>query len=354
MSKKRKYCVENTNEPKPGTLDLRSLEKGILMSVTVNSRSVTAYREMVEILTSNLFNQDNYFNSDVNNGFRSGCKISEFTEECNINNNTDGLSFKSNKELSVAEQIELESRIILKKSSRFELINNISRCLSLIKFNHKDDTPSLMVEKILKNVYDSHIKTSNSESGSDVNKSLYKEEKDSNLEEGDCSHNGKAKENGDDFSHGDSILLSSRFVSRLIPLDAICSAKMEVIKKNAIDFVKFHFEHAYCLGDSLQGPDNDITVNSSSLSVVSWACFCSSRYSGTEIKKQEIYDLFTELIWGPEDNLNYLIRKRIYPVNLNKPDKAVIVEIIRHICGMSILNNYCKYFKYNLNKLLNQ
>ncbi|KAH7648634.1 hypothetical protein FG379_002104 [Cryptosporidium bovis] len=353
MSKKRKYCVENTNEPKPGTLDLRSLKKGILMSVTVNSRSVTAYREMVEILTSDLFNQDNYFNSDVNNGFKLDCKISESTEECNINNNTDGLSFKSSKELSIAEQIELESRIILKKSSRFELINNISRCLSLIKFNCKDDIPSLMVEKVLKKAYDSHVKTSNSESGSDANKSLYKE-KYVNLEEGDFNHNGKAKENGDDFSHGDCILLSSRFVSRLIPLDVICSAKMEDIKKNAIDFVKLHFEHAYCLGDSLQGLDNDIAVNSSSLSVVSWACFCSSRYSGTEIKKQEIYDLFTELIWGPEDNLNYLSRKRIYPVNLNEPDKAVIVEIIRHICGMSILNNYCKYFKYNLNKLLNQ
>ncbi|KAH8740936.1 hypothetical protein FG386_002482 [Cryptosporidium ryanae] len=346
MSKKRKYYVKNDNKRKSGALDLRYLEKGVLMSVTVDSRCMTAYREMVEILTSDLFNENDCLSSAANTGCKSEHEGLEPTGNIDNFSNNNDIELKNNKNLSIAEQIELESRAVSKEAGRFELIGNISTCLSIIKFNDKKDVPSLMIEKLMEKVHDAHVKTSNSNSGCDARISMNKEKKNS------CSKKDNYECGFPYIAH--SNLLSSRFISRLLPLDAICSTKVADIKKMAVNFVKSHFKHAYCAENSLKDLNSDNKTADLSLPVVSWACFFSSRYSGSNIMKHEIYDLFTELIWGPENDTYYHNRRKLYPVNLEKPEKAVIVEIVRHICGISILRNYNKYLRYNLNKLLNQ
>ncbi|KAH8581653.1 THUMP RNA binding domain containing protein [Cryptosporidium sp. chipmunk genotype I] len=274
MGKKRKYfAIGNSNNTKSGIPDLRILNKGILMSITVNNKSLTAYRDIFRILSNN----------------------SEYSEQEGPN-----CSFG---DLTVEESIELEAKKLKKDESRFKLIDNISRCLVLIQFNNSSDKPSAMVENLMKNAYE--------------NKTLGKSKNDS-----EC-------------------LLSSRYVNRLVPLDIIFPAKLDEIRKNIKTLILSSFDHAFC-------SDSGFVKETSS---VSWACYYNSRYSGSEIKRQEIYDLVSELIWGSEDNPKYQEYKKIYPVNLENPSKSILIEITRSFCGISIVNNYHKYCKFNLNKI---
>lgn len=274
MSKKRKYfAIENSNHSKSGIPDLRFLNKGILMSVTVNSKSLTAYREISRIL------------------------LNDF--ECD---KQEGPNY-SHTDLTVEESIELESRKLREDESRFKLIENVSRCLVLIQFNYSNDIPSIMVEKLMKKAYE--------------HKTLGK-----NIKSAEC-------------------LLSSRYVSRLVPLDIICSAKLNEIRKNMKNLILSSFKYAYC--SNLNSEEE--------ISPTSWACFYNSRYNSSNINRQEIYDLISELIWGCEGNPKYQEYKKIYPVNLESPSKSILIEITKSFCGISIVNNYHKYCKFNLNKI---
>ncbi|OII71852.1 uncharacterized protein cubi_00660 [Cryptosporidium ubiquitum] len=274
MSKKRKYfAIANSKDSKSKIPDLRVLNKGILMSVTVNNKSLTAYREISRILLED-----------------SECDKQE-TPNCSYT------------DLTVEESIELESKKLRKDGSRFKLIENISRCLVLIQFNSPNDIPSVMVENLMKKAYD--------------HKTIGKNKNDT-----EC-------------------LLSSRYVSRLIPLDVICSVKLDEIRKNIKILILSNFNYAYCSGSNYE----------QEIIPLSWACYYNSRYNSSDIKKQEIYDLASELIWGPEDNPKYQEYKKLYPVNLENPNKSILIEITRSFCGISIVKSYHKYCKFNLNKI---
>lgn len=274
MGKKRKYfAAGNSGNSKSGITDLKNLKKGILMSITTNSKSFVAYREVTRI----------FMNS-------SNCDEQDYPDY-------------SCTDLTVEECIEKETKKLKMDESRFKLIENISRCLVLIQFNDPSDVPSAMVEEIMSNAYKQKTACENKDSV-------------------ECS-------------------LSSRYVSRLIPLDIICSAKLDKIRKHMKTLILSSFNNAFCSESS----------NEKETNTVSWACFYSSRCNGSEIKRQEIYELVTELIWGSEDNPGYQGYKKLYPINLESPDKSILVEIIRSFCGISIVENYNKYYKFNLNKI---
>ncbi|KAK9174031.1 hypothetical protein CmeUKMEL1_17015 [Cryptosporidium meleagridis] len=274
MNKKRKYfSAGNSNNSRSRIPDLRILNKGILMSITVNSKSTAAYRDISRILLNN--------------------------SECNEQESPNYL----NDDLNIEESIELETKKLKKDELRFKLIYNISRCLVLIQFNDSNDKPSDLVEKLMKSAYEQRTQGKN--------------ESDSNC------------------------LLSSRYVSRLIPLDIICSAKLDEIRKNMKVLILSSFNNAFCSESEFGKETNSVT----------WACYYNSRYSGSDVKRQEIYDLVSELIWGPEDNPKFQEYKKLYPVNLGNPSKSILVEITRSFCGISIVRNYHKYCKFNLNKI---
>ncbi|KAJ1606541.1 THUMP RNA binding domain-containing protein [Cryptosporidium canis] len=273
MGKKRKFFASKGScGSKPGIIDLSSLKKGILMSVTTNGKSFTAYREITGILRN-----------------KSG------QEEQNV-------PYCSHEDLTVEESIERESKKLKIEESRFILIEDISRCLVLIQFNNPNDVPSVMVGELMESAYNHKI--------SCINNSVI-----------ECP-------------------LTSRYVSRLIPLDIICHAKLDQIRKNMKALILSSFSNAFCSDSNL----GDVKK-------VSWACFYNSRCNGSEIKRQDIYDLATELIWGSEDNPKYQEYKNLYPVNLDNPRKSILVEITRSFCGISIVENYYKYYKFNLNKI---
>ncbi|KAF7457992.1 THUMP RNA binding domain containing protein [Cryptosporidium felis] len=275
MNKKRRYyAIGNLNTSKSGVSDLGSIKKGILMSVTVNSKSLTAFQEVNQILS-------HYFPSIEQ----------EDSDDIQASN------------LTVEEEVEKEAKKLKGEKQRFTLIDDISRCLVLIKFNVKNDTPSTMVENLMKIAYE--IKTLKT----------------------------RVSEN--------EYFLSSRFISRLIPLDIICPVKLGEIQKSVKNLILVNFDNAFCSNIST-GDEKKI---------VSWACFYNSRYNGSEIKRQEIYDLVTELIWGTEDDSKYQERKSQYPVNLSAPKKSILIEITRIFCGISIVNNYHRYCRFNLNMI---
>ncbi|EAK88727.1 THUMP RNA binding domain containing protein, Yg1232wp-like [Cryptosporidium parvum Iowa II] len=277
MNKKRKYFpVGKSNNSRSGIPDLRILNKGILMSITVNNKSIAAYRDISRILLSN----------------------SEYNEQESPN--------YPNDDLTIEESIELETKKFKKDNSRFKLIDNISRCLVLIQFNDSNDKPSALVEKLMKSAYEH-----------------------------------RTQENRGKSEIDSGCLLSSRYISRLVPLDIICSAKLDEIHKNMKALILSSFNNAFC-SESEFGKET---------SCASWACYYNSRYSGSDIKRQEIYDLASELIWGPEDGPKYQEYKKLYPVDLGNPSKSILVEITRSFCGISIVCNYHKYCKFNLNRI---
>lgn len=274
-NKKRKYySISSQKRDRLGLYDLTSLKKGVLMSVSANNKTLTAYREVIRILTQDL--QENEFED---------------------NYDVDGDN------IDLEERIKMESKKLSEEKQRFKFIDNISRCLVLIQFNNPNDIPSILIEKLMSETYSN---------------SVYK-------------------------NVGSNYLLS-RFINRLIPLDIICPAKIGEIKNNLENLIKSHLKSS-SLTDS-----DDKTVDN----LTSWACFYSSRCSNSEIKRQEVYDLITEIIWGTSDSSQYLEMKTRYPVNLENPKKAIIVEIIRSFCGISIINDYRKYNKYNLHTLANR
>ncbi|KAK2577163.1 hypothetical protein KPH14_003320 [Odynerus spinipes] len=114
----------------------------------------------------------------------------------------------------------------------------------------------------------------------------------------------------------------SRFLLRLLPIEVVCKAYMNDIKSKANIILEKYF--------SQEPKTYSIVFN---------------RHSNDSIRRAEIIDDIANII------------KRKNPgnkANLKNPELAIVIEIIRGICLISVAPDYYKYKKYNLLEICNK
>ncbi|XP_078609956.1 THUMP domain-containing protein 1-like [Branchiostoma floridae x Branchiostoma japonicum] len=113
----------------------------------------------------------------------------------------------------------------------------------------------------------------------------------------------------------------TRNVLRMIPVMSACKAYLENVKKSAEEmFPKF-----------FSGEDNP-----------SYAIVFKTRNSGT-MKRDEVI----KALAGVVSEVNPACK-----VNLNSPDLAIVIEVIRTVCCMSVLKDYFLLKKYNIHSIV--
>ncbi|XP_011639493.1 THUMP domain-containing protein 1 homolog, partial [Pogonomyrmex barbatus] len=113
----------------------------------------------------------------------------------------------------------------------------------------------------------------------------------------------------------------TRYLLRLLPIEVVCKAYMDNIKTKASELFEKYFA---------QEPKT--------FSIV------FNRRSNNSIKRDEIIQDLAEII---------LRKNPGNKADLKNPEIAVIVEVIRGICLLSIAPNYYKFKKYNLLEICN-
>ncbi|KAL0112085.1 hypothetical protein PUN28_013366 [Cardiocondyla obscurior] len=113
----------------------------------------------------------------------------------------------------------------------------------------------------------------------------------------------------------------TRYLLRLLPIEVICKAYMDNIKTKASDLFEKYFA---------QEPKT--------FSII------FNRRSNNSIKRNEIIEDLAEII---------LKKNPGNKADLKNPDIAVIVEVIRGFCLLSIAPHYYKFKKYNLLEICN-
>lgn len=113
----------------------------------------------------------------------------------------------------------------------------------------------------------------------------------------------------------------SRFLLRLLPIEVVCKAYMNDIKLKANCILEKYF--------SQEPKTYSIVFN---------------HHSNDSIRREEIINELAEII------------KKKNPgnrANLKNPEIAVVIEVIRGICLISVAPDYYKYKKYNLLEICN-
>ncbi|KOC60627.1 THUMP domain-containing protein 1 [Habropoda laboriosa] len=113
----------------------------------------------------------------------------------------------------------------------------------------------------------------------------------------------------------------SRFLLRLLPIEAVCKANMNDIKSKAnVVLEKYFAQEPKTFG---------IVFN---------------RHSNNNIHREEVIEDLADIINKKNPGNK---------TDLRNPELAVIVEVIRGVCLLSIAPNYYKYRKYNLLEICN-
>ncbi|XP_034934177.1 THUMP domain-containing protein 1 homolog [Chelonus insularis] len=114
----------------------------------------------------------------------------------------------------------------------------------------------------------------------------------------------------------------SRFLLRFLPIQTICRANIDEIKSEANLLFEKHF---------VQTP-------------VTFAIVFNRHYNNT-IQRQAVIEALASIITSKNPGNK---------ADLKNPDIAVVVEIIKNSCLLSIAPEYYKYKKYNLLELCNK
>ncbi|KZC08338.1 THUMP domain-containing protein 1 [Dufourea novaeangliae] len=113
----------------------------------------------------------------------------------------------------------------------------------------------------------------------------------------------------------------TRYLLRLLPIEVICKAYMNDIKQKADAMLEKYFA---------QEPKT--------FSIV------FNRHSNSNIHREEVIEDLAEIISKKNPGNK---------ADLKNPELAVIVEVIRGVCLMSVAPNYYKFKKYNLLEICN-
>ncbi|OIV94943.1 hypothetical protein TanjilG_22140 [Lupinus angustifolius] len=114
----------------------------------------------------------------------------------------------------------------------------------------------------------------------------------------------------------------SRFILRILPIEATCYASKEEISKAMQPLVERYFP------SETENPQK-------------FAVLYEAR-ANTGIDKMEIIDAVAKSIPGP------------HKVDLSNPDKTIVVEIARTVCMLGVIDKYKELSKYNLRQLTSQ
>lgn len=115
------------------------------------------------------------------------------------------------------------------------------------------------------------------------------------------------------------IFISFRFCQRIMPIQIICSAKIEEIRKEATKLI----------GNSLKGQGFDYCV------------VFESRLNDS-LDRMTVIDMIAEIV-GPS-----------HRVNLGTPKKVILVQVFKSYCGLSVLDSWAENRKYNVQEVLKQ
>nr|XP_018906518.1 PREDICTED: THUMP domain-containing protein 1 homolog [Bemisia tabaci] len=113
----------------------------------------------------------------------------------------------------------------------------------------------------------------------------------------------------------------TRFLLRMIPVEAVCRATVEDIKAAAVILFKKHFK-----------------CDSTTFSII------FNRRQNDNIDRMELVRELALLVTDCNP---------LHQANLKEPNLAVVVEVIRGICCLSVVPDYYKLRKYNLLELTN-
>ena len=137
----------------------------------------------------------------------------------------------------------------------------------------------------------------------------------------------------------------SRFVSRMIPMQATCFASVEEIMVNASELIK----------DFLMP---EVNKNGNSGDKLPSFKIEFKRRNCNHIRRDEIVEGIANIVqdltkehWnehknGSEKDGN--AAKQLFRVDLDNPDYSIIIELCRTLCGMSVVANAKSYKNFNL------
>ncbi|CAG8627216.1 6063_t:CDS:2 [Acaulospora morrowiae] len=114
----------------------------------------------------------------------------------------------------------------------------------------------------------------------------------------------------------------TRFCKRLIPITKTCYANMNDIEKLSEEVIKPHF----------------YTQDRDQQQKIKYAVVPNIRNNQT-VERMELITLIARVVG------NYHV------VNLDEPDLVIIVEVFKSICGMSVLSDYKKLKRYNVESI---
>eukprot|EP01025_Chloroclados_australasicus_P012241 TRINITY_DN15607_c0_g1_i1.p1 TRINITY_DN15607_c0_g1~~TRINITY_DN15607_c0_g1_i1.p1 ORF type:complete len:351 (-),score=41.46 TRINITY_DN15607_c0_g1_i1:385-1371(-) len=112
----------------------------------------------------------------------------------------------------------------------------------------------------------------------------------------------------------------ARFCIKILPIMYSCYASIDAIQKLAGKVVAENF----CKDDETQ----------------TFAVHYDHRF-GPNLERMAVIDAFANLVPSPT-----------YKVDLNNPDKTILVQILKNSCGVSIVKDWRKFMKYNLREIV--
>ncbi|RDD38133.1 THUMP domain-containing protein 1 [Trichoplax sp. H2] len=115
---------------------------------------------------------------------------------------------------------------------------------------------------------------------------------------------------------------SVRFCQRLIPVTFICHSSLDDIKKCCPQYLKQYFQ-------------NDTAKE------CKFAISYKSRYNG-DLNRDQVIATVADIVIDGQIK---------HQVNLDNPDVVIVIEIVRNVCCMSILDDFHQMRKYNLNEV---
>ncbi|KAK2197806.1 THUMP domain-containing protein 1-like [Babesia duncani] len=145
-------------------------------------------------------------------------------------------------------------------------------------------------------------------------------------------------------------LYKARYLSRMVPIDVVCKANEEDLKKELQKLICMHFPNSKAaqIPQTIEAPDHsaetledsnnvpDAIRNPYQESQVTWALQFARRNSNT-LQRPTVLALVTNLVG------------QAYTVELKKPNKLIIIEVVKNTCGLAVISDYHEIAQFGFN-----
>jgi len=119
----------------------------------------------------------------------------------------------------------------------------------------------------------------------------------------------------------------SRYIQRLLPIELTCKAYIDDIQKTLMsnqEFMSKHFQPSKSDDDNADPP--------------TYAIFYKCR-NNNHLTRDDIFRVVNELV---------LATNPLAKVDLEKPKKAILIEVLQKVACISIVDDYAEFCKFNL------